>query len=213
MDKINQRFLSQFRGHWIGVKFYKEEPALKGISRPKDVRFCEAIKKAILGPVLLDKGSINCLGAHFAFGWASGSQKKNELFNQCQDKSHAEKSILESIFACVPRLKEPPRYIGLNTYDEPDFMMSYLAPEEAMKVIKIYHNSQGKNLEVSLCSMMSICGGVAVRTFQENKISFSFGCDDSRKYAEIGRDRLAVGIPKSMFDIFVSKEKAYAKSR
>ena len=51
--------------------------------------------------------------------------------------------------------------------------------------------------------MVSICGGIAVRTYLENEISFSFGCDDSRKYADIRRENLAVGIPNRLFKIFV----------
>jgi len=51
--------------------------------------------------------------------------------------------------------------------------------------------------------MMSICSGVAVRTFLDNKISLSFGCDDSRKYADLRRENMAVGIPKALFDVFI----------
>ena len=38
-----------------------------------------------------------------------------------------------------------------------------------------------------------------LKTFLEEKINISFGCLDSRKFAEIGRDRLAVGIPRKLF--------------
>ena len=62
METVARRFSNQFRTHWIGVKFYKEKPASKNISRPKGVRFCEVTKKAILGPVLGGlKIKMNCL--------------------------------------------------------------------------------------------------------------------------------------------------------
>jgi len=67
----------------------------------------------------------------------------------------------------------------------------------------MYHYRQGENLDVSLCTMMSICGGIAVRTYLEEKISLSFGCDDSRNFADIRRDNLAIGIPKRLFKAFI----------
>ena len=71
-----------------------------------------------------------------------------------------------------------------------------------MDLLKMYHNRQGDNLDVSLCAMMSICGGIAVRTYLDEKISISFGCDDSRKYAGLRRENLAIGIPRKLFNIF-----------
>ena len=81
--------------------------------------------------------------------------------------------------------------------------MSYMPPEEVMNLIKIYQNHQGENLDVSLSTVMSICSGIAVRTYLEDKVSFSFGCDDSRKYADMKRENLAVGIPRKLFNVFV----------
>ena len=80
--------------------------------------------------------------------------------------------------------------------------MSYVPPQEVMSLIKIYHNKVGDNLDVSLCTMMAVCGGVAVRSYLDEKISLSFGCDDSRKFADMRRENLAVGIPKKLFQIF-----------
>jgi len=39
--------------------------------------------------------------------------------------------------------------------------------------------------------------------FAKDRISISFGCDDSREYGHISRDRLAAGIPYSELSIFV----------
>jgi len=105
----------------------------------------------------------------------------------------------------IPKFKESFNYIGLNTDDEPDLVMSYMPPEEIMRLIKIYHNHKGKNLKIDLFSMMSICGGIAVRTLLEGKICFSFGCDESRQFARLGNDRVAVGVPKRLFNIFADE--------
>jgi len=208
---MNWKFSEKFRSQWIKVKFYKQKPAfLQGVDssltgrrpeRLKDVRFCEATKEAIIRPVIIDKESISCPGARYCFGWEPNYRKA--LLDNCQEKRATKNGIVESLILKAPYFKEPFDYIGLNTDDEPDLVMSYMPPEEIMRVIKIYNNHKGLNLNIKLFSMVSICGGIAVRTYLENEISFSFGCDDSRKYADIRRENLAVGIPNRLFKIFV----------
>ncbi len=208
---MNWKFSEKYGSHWIKVKFYKERPdflqdsdsplAKRKIERLANVRFCEATKEAIIRPVVLDRESISCPGARYCFGWDTNQIKA--LLDGCQAKRQAQSDIIKSMFSRVPCLKEPFEYIGLNTDDKPDLLISYMPPEEVMRIIKIYHSHKGKNLDVSLCNMMPICGGIAVRTYLEGKISFSFGCDDSRKYADMRRENLAVGIPNKLFKLFV----------
>ena len=198
---VARKFSNKFRSQWIKVKFYKEKPNLKEIERLKGVRFCEATKEAITHPILLDKESISCPGAQYAFGWRSSY--KDELLEGCYDKRKTQRKILKSMLSQVPYFEKPPKYIGLNTEGEPDLVMSYMPPGEIMNLLKIYHSHQGKSLDVSLCTMMSICGCIAVRTYLEEKITLSFGCDDSREFADMRRDNLAIGIPKRLFKNFV----------
>ncbi|MDP8216837.1 MAG: DUF169 domain-containing protein [Candidatus Kaelpia imicola] len=91
MSNINLRFSSKFSSHWIKVKFYNQKPDLKEVKRLNGVRFCEATKKAILHPVLLDKESISCPGAQYAFGWTSDC--KDELLQGCYSKGRIQKRI------------------------------------------------------------------------------------------------------------------------
>ena len=200
MNSIHRRFSSKFRSHWIKIKFYQEKPKDDNAKSLRDVRFCEATREAILQPILLDEESIVCPGARHAFGWSSFYN--NNFLQSCCDKWDVRKDTLESMLSHVPYFRKPFKYIGLNTEGTPDLVMSYMSPQEAMGLIKTYHTKEGGNLDVSLCTMMAICGGIAVRTYLEEKISLSFGCDDSRKYAQIGRDRLAVGIPRKLFNVF-----------
>jgi len=78
-----------------------------------------------------------------------------------------------------------------------------MPPEGIMNLIKMYNDIYGKNLDVSLCSMMPICGGIAVKTYLKGEISLSFGCDDSRTFSDIRRDNLVIGIPKNLFKAFI----------
>ena len=208
---MNWRFSQKFSSQWIKVKFYKEEPdflrevdsplAERRVERLQGVRFCEATKEAIIRPVILDKESISCPGARYCFGWESNY--KSELLDSCQEKRQTQSGIIKSMLSKIPCFKESFNYIGLNTDGEPDLVMAYMPPEEIMRLIKIYHSHKGKDLNISLSSMMSICGGIAVRTYLKGKISFSFGCDDSRRYADMRRENLAVGIPNRLFKVFI----------
>jgi uncharacterized protein (DUF169 family) len=77
-----------------------------------------------------------------------------------------------------------------------------------MHLLKTYQNKIAETLQVELSGLMGVCAQVVVKTFLTEKISISFGCDDSRRYAKIGRDKLIVGIPKRLFNIFVDEPNA-----
>ncbi|MBU0486287.1 MAG: DUF169 domain-containing protein [Proteobacteria bacterium] len=201
MTNIHRKLSEKFRSQWIKIKFYKDEPDLNGVKKLKNVRFCEATKEAITHSVILDKKSISCPGAQHAFGWKNGY--KDELLNMCSDKQKTEKTALKSMFLRAPYLKKPFKYIGLNTDGEPDLVMSYLVPSNVMNFVRVFNNKFGKNLECSLCSMMSICGGVAAATYLNKNINISFGCNDSRRLADMKRENLAIGIPNRLFKVFV----------
>jgi len=201
MGRVDLRFSQKFGGHWIKVKFYKKRPDLKEVKRIEGVRFCEAIKKAIMYPILLDRASISCQGAQYVLGW--NPEYKNELLDDCHDKNQVEVKALRSLFSNTPCLKKPFEYIGLNTEGEPDLIISFSTPEKIKELVKIYNYRNGGSLNISLSSMMPICGGIAVKSYLEGNISLSFGCDDSRKFSGMGRDALTIGIPNRLFKTFV----------
>jgi len=198
---MNRKFSEKFSSQWIKVKFYEKDPGLSHIAQPKNIRFCEAIKLAVTQPVILTKENLSCESAQYVFGWKE--KFDNRLLDSCRNKCKVSDKVLESLLSDVPRFKKPFSSIGLNTDNEPDLVISCVAPQEMMKIIKVFNSYKGKNAEVSLGSMMALCGNVAVKSFLEEKINISFGCSDSRKFADIGRDRLAVGIPRKLFNIFV----------
>ena len=202
MTNIHHRLSERFRSQWIKVKFYKDKPDSNGAKRLKNVRFCEATREAITHPIILDRDSISCIGAQHAFGWMSDN--KNGLLDSCGDKQETKKSVLKSMFSEAPHFKRPFfKYIGLNTDAEPDLVMSYTAPSNAMNFIKVFNDKYGKSVKCSLCSMMSICGGIAAATYLNKNINISFGCNDSRKFADMKRDNLAIGIPRELFKDFL----------
>jgi uncharacterized protein (DUF169 family) len=50
-------------------------------------------------------------------------------------------------------------------------------------------------MKVELSGFAAVCGNVAVKAYVTRRISLSFGCEDSRQYGGVPRDRLIVGIP------------------
>ena len=199
MHNINWKFTDRFRSHWVKVKFYQEKPQEEA-KKSKNVRFCEAVKEAITHPILLDKNSISCFGAQYAFGW---NKNRKKLLETCQNKTQASMANLKSTLSQIPRFKKPFKYIGLNTKDIPDILISYTSPQEIMNLTGLYQKYTGKNLGISLFNMMSICGGVVVGSYLEEKITLSFGCVNARNFAGLERHTVAVGIPRNLYNIFV----------
>ena len=195
--KIAERFSSQ----WIKVKFYKKAPRLNGLTRPEHIRFCEALNLAITQPVILDKENLSCESAKYVFGWREKFDR--QILDDCQEKCKISDRKLKSILLSIPHLNKPFSHIGLNTDGQPDLIISCVAPQDMMRIIKVYNNRSGKNIEVSLNSMMGLCGNIAAKTYLEEKVSISFGCLDSRKFADMRRDTLAIGIPRKLFRVFV----------
>ena len=200
---MNQQMATLFRGQWIGVKFYEIYPNRPHEDRPLNVRFCEATRMAALRPILIDEGSVTCPGARYAFGWEP--EIPSALIEDCLEKHETDEFAFKELIGKLPRLTKPVQCIGLNTEKKPDLLLSYLLPKDTMKLIKIFNYRFSQCLDMSFCSFMSICGNVAVKTYLEEAITFSFGCDDSRKYAQIKNDRLVVGIPMGLFDIFLDQ--------
>jgi uncharacterized protein (DUF169 family) len=198
---VGWKFSDKFRSQWIKVKFYKQKPDLTNNARPQKIKFCEATRQAVTEPILLDKENVSCPGAQYAFGWRP--DYREELLDSCREKRNTEKAIIKSMLSRTPCLKGSFSYIGLNTEGDADLVMSYVPPEEIMDLLRLYHNYLGRDLEVSLSPTMSICAGIAVRTYLTKEICLSFGCADSRKFGDIRRENLAIGIPRELFHLFI----------
>jgi uncharacterized protein (DUF169 family) len=198
---MNKRFSEKFSSQWVKIKFYAMQPHFNGTTYPKRVRFCEALKLAITKPVVVNEENLSCESAKYAFGWRE--KFDNNLLDRCKKKRNANDNALELLVSNVPRFNKPFNCIGLNTDDEPDLVMANICPQDMMEIVKIYNDYTGENMKLSLNSMSGICSSVAVKSFLEGKINISFGCADSRQYADISRDRLAVGIPNKLFKLFI----------
>ena len=133
---MNIKLANNYRGQWVGVKFYKAPPNLSHVERLENVRFCEATRVAACRPVLLDERSVSCPGARYIFGW--DHDLSGHLMDHCVDKCEIEPYSFTKLISELPRIKHPLNSIGLNTEKNPDVMLSYLLPQDVMKLINTF---------------------------------------------------------------------------
>jgi uncharacterized protein (DUF169 family) len=196
-----KKFEKKLGGAWVRVKFFKQMPSTENMQLLKDVRFCEALVRVKTTSVMVTPSSISCPGANFAFNWNEQSNQK--IIDECKNKINVSEDFLKSLIGNIPKLDTYFPAIGLNTDDNPDVLISNLQPVQVMRLIKLYQNQTGENIYIDQLSLMSVCGNIAVRCFLTQQISISFGCDDSRLYGNIERDRLVVGVPYALIKTFL----------
>jgi uncharacterized protein (DUF169 family) len=196
-----KKFEKKFGGSWVRVKFYSRMPTTKSTKILTEIRFCEALQKAKTSSVILTPSSISCLGAKYAFNW--DEQAKDKIIQECKEKRIASEDVIKSLIGNVPKLETYFPAIGLNMDIQPDVLISYPQPVQAMGLIKSYEKQSDKEIYVNVSSLMSVCGNIAARSFLSQQISISFGCEDSRLYGKIPRDRLVVGIPYGLIKAFL----------
>jgi uncharacterized protein (DUF169 family) len=198
-------FQRVFGSRWTGVTFYFDElPTIKEHS-VRDIRFCEAIKKSLVHPVLLRPENLNCRGARYVFGW--DETVKTEMVKRFHQQEGFTESKAKELVHNLPKLNGSLKGIGLNIKNSPpDLLLSYLQPGQVMKLLRSYQVLHGKDLNVDLSSIVSVCGHVAVQALSNKQIALSFGCRDAREYGGITRDRVAVGVPVELARTLVEEK-------
>ena len=161
---------------WVAIRFEKEIPA----SDIKHARFCEAVYKAQNTRIFLSFGDICCEGAKRCFGWLKNSDER--LAQRLAEKIGMTQNISLELIKQVPVLNEEFSGISLGKDIDGDVYISYINPKSAMKLVRYWQKITGNNLNTEISSIMSVCGNVAVESYINKNISFSFGCPDSREY-------------------------------
>ncbi len=186
---------------WTGVNFYFSGAAVPDIKVGEDLRFCEALTKARSGPLLLHPGAVSCAGANYVFGWKRSEAQINTILGELMKRRGLGREAAEKLISQVPIFEKPPVAIGLNTGEVPNLIVSYCQPSTAMKFLKMWQTAfDGRDLASSLSSVLSVCGNVAATCYLHGDVTLSFGCDDSREFGGIGRDRLVLGLPYSLIE-------------
>jgi uncharacterized protein (DUF169 family) len=198
-------FQRRFGGRWTGVTFYFDELPTFSRDPLRDVRFCEAITKSLIQPVLLTPESLNCHGARYVFGWDDATVKVEMVERFHQHEGFSEPQV-EGLVQNLPTINDSLKGIGLNVKNTPDLLLSYLQPAQVMKLLRGYQIRFGENLNVDLSSIVSVCGHVAVEALVKERIALSFGCSDAREYGGITGDRVAIGVPLKVAKALVEEQ-------
>ena len=193
---LRAQFQRRFGGRWTGVRFFFDELPGANEQPIRDVRFCEAITKSLIQPVLLTPECLNCRGARYVFGWDETA--KSEMVKRFHQQEGFSESQAEELVQNLPTIHGSLKGIGLNVKNSPDLLLSYLQPGQVMKLLRRYQTRFGGNLNVDLSSIVSVCGHVAVEAVTKKRIVLSFGCRDAREYGGITGDRVAIGVPYNL---------------
>ncbi len=191
--KIIDEFQQKFGSRWTGVKFFFDHAPEGKWYFPRETRFCEALSRSWSSNELLTRGCVNCMGANYVFGWEENIGDK--VIENFHKKRNISVQDAATIVQSLPKMEVPPIAIGFNGVESPDLLVACLQPQQCMRLLEVYQGVSGEKLKFELLGFAAVCGNVAVKTYLTKRISLSFGCEDSRQYGGISRDRLIVGIP------------------
>jgi len=193
--------LEQVTGtRWVGVKFLKCLPADWECVRREPVRFCEAVCQVGRGRIDLSPEMIRCEGAKRAFGWTEG---KNEgLVLHLSEKTGMSADRARELVRQVPVLADS--YAGIRVGDctGPDVLVTYVRPEAAMRLVRLWETATGHSLHADISSIMAVCGNAVVKAHVSQSISISFGCPDSRRHGGIQPEEMVIAVPTELLDRF-----------
>jgi uncharacterized protein (DUF169 family) len=185
-------------GVWHGVSFFDSEPDFDDdVYVGGTIRFCEAVAMAGIQPVVIPAGRLGCPGACYVFGCEDNPGEG--MFERLVERGYSEDCITGMI-AETPRLKECPVAIGIDVDDNPAILIAALQPQETMALVHLYEKNRERPFACTLSGFASICGGVAARACKTGDVALSFGCEQSRVFGGIRRDRLIAGVPSALVE-------------
>jgi uncharacterized protein (DUF169 family) len=178
-------------GVWTGITFNWDNAPKEDLAK-RPMRLCEAIKESRTQPIVLTQDLISCPGALRSLGWTNDLDDK--LARKIAEATGAKLDIARNLVAKTPHLKRGAS-VTVGSKNSVDIAISYAQPEAAMKLVRLWQQANGADLDIAASSVMAVCGSVVARAHMTGQICVSFGCPDSRKHGAIGRDRLVIGLP------------------
>jgi len=185
---------SAIGGKRSGVSFFGlNEECKENFLCPQAGRFCETIKLAAGNTVLLDPRQFTCLGARYVFGCRPDPKRK--MIKKLAEEKGYSLAYVSKLIEETPHCETQPAAIGINIENEPDVLLAQLQPAQAMRLIRLYQKKLKKVFQIKISGVITVCGNVTVKALQTQDMAISFGCDDSRAFGGLTRNRLYVGVP------------------
>ena len=187
-------------GRWTGIVFQRDSTPRENLAK-RPMRLCEAIKESITRPMVLTQHLVSCPGARRSLGWATNED--DNIARKMVETTGIKPDIARKVITNTPRLNGEIAAVLIGTNKSPDIVVSYAQPETVMRLVRMWQQVYGTELDLEASSVMAVCGSVAVRAYTTGRICLSFGCPDSREYGAIGMDRLVIGLPVGLIgDLF-----------
>ncbi len=179
-----------------GIKINLENTDIKSIHKP--IRFCEAVNYSFNTPVAVESKYLSCLGSKRSFGLLNNNRS---LIEHIAVESNISLHIIEQIINDIPKFN-----IGIKSFIlgidqdmekevKPDVYIIQIKPHAVMDLIRLYLSKTNKIPIINSYTFLSVCGNIFVQSYKFNKMSISFGCPESRKYAGIDENSVIVGMP------------------
>jgi uncharacterized protein (DUF169 family) len=183
---------------WVGIKFLKHLSVDRDDAPSGTMRFCEAVCQAGHGRIELSPETTCCEGAKRAFGWMKNRDEALAL--QLSEKTGMNDARARELVRQVPVLGFPYAGIRVGNCANADVLVTYVRPEAAMRLIRLWETATGHSLHVDVSSIMAVCGNAVVKAYMNQSISISFGCPDSRQYGGIQPEEMVVALPTGLFN-------------
>lgn len=156
------------------------------------MRFCEAVFNSFNSPLAINKLLIDCPGARRCLKITA---ENNKLINEISMHGNLSKDFIISALKEIPVISKPLHNIVFANNGKPDLLIAYTTPDKVVGVLIKYAQKLQEKPLLAPYFIMSMCGNIFVRSIETGKITISFGCPESRKYAGINEDEIIIGIP------------------
>lgn len=162
------------------------------------LRFCEAVNLSLSTPILLNNSSLSCKGSKRSFGLTKSVDKLNIHIS---NESKASEEIIKKALHDIPAFETPVKNVFLGIPNEmedlihPDMFILQMKPKYAMDLMKLCIIRTNTFPVIKPYPFLSVCGSIVAGTYNQNQMSFSFGCPESRKYGGVDDENVIVGIP------------------
>lgn len=95
----------------------------------------------------------------------------------------------------VPPLKEAYAYAPLKDATfEPDVIIMYAMPVQALKIAQLYRVAFNKRFEANFNGVASLCADAVALPYKTGESNMTLGCMGSRKFSDIKDEEMVLGI-------------------
>ncbi|SRR6056297_2714722 len=172
----------------------------------KKMKFCEAVHHSFDLPLEITDKNLGCPGARRSIGFDNQS---DELVKMISGNTGIPENYISDSFKDIPIIQTKVNNLILGIPEDmeeeikPDVFIIYTIPEKIMKFI---HQLAGLKIKPYLppYSLNSICGNVFARAYQDEKITISFGCPESRNFGGVEKEEVVIGLPASYAEKFLN---------